>query len=42
MPNWSTPLMALGGVVLLTATMHLARFTGWAHGRLAKAILVSD
>lgn len=42
MPDWSTPLMTLGGVVLLTATMHLARFTGWAHALLAKAIQVSD
>ena len=42
LPDWATPLMALGGVVLATATMHLAKFTGWAHGALAKAMLVSD
>ncbi len=42
LPDWTTPLMSLGGVVLLTATMHLAKFIGWAHGTLAKAILVSD
>jgi len=32
----------LGGVVLATATMHLAKFVGWAHGALARIMLVSD
>jgi len=28
--------------VLMTATMHLARFAGRIHGKLARALLVSD
>ena len=42
LPDWLTPLIALGGVVLMTATMHLARFAGRIHGKLARALLVSD
>jgi len=42
LPDWLTPLIALGGVVLMTATMHLARFAGRVHGKLARALLVSD
>ncbi len=41
-PTWLTPLVALGGVVLMTATMHLAKFAGRVHGKLARALLVSD
>ena len=41
-PIWLTPLIALAGVVLMTATMHLARFAGRVHGKLARALLVSD
>jgi uncharacterized membrane protein len=41
-PYWLTPLIALGGVALMTATMHLAKYVGRAHGALAKAMLVSD
>ena len=41
-PDWLTPLIALAGVVLMTATMHLAKLVGRVHGRLARALLVSD
>jgi len=42
LPDWFTPLVALGGILLATATLHLARWTGKQHGKLAKALLVSD
>jgi putative sensor protein/HAAS domain-containing protein len=42
LPDWLSPLFALGGIVLATATLHLARWTGRTHGKLAKALLVSD
>ncbi len=43
-PNapWTWPLSILAGVVLVFATLHLARFIGRMHGRLAKAMLVSS
>jgi len=41
-PDWLTPLIALAGVVLMTATMHLAKLAGRVHGKLARALLVSD
>lgn len=36
------PLSILAGVVLVFATLHLARFVGRMHGKLAKAMLVSS
>ncbi len=42
MPDYLTPLVAVVGVLLATATMHVARWTGKVHGRFAKALLVSD
>ena len=36
------PLMTLVGFLMLTITMHLAKFVGKIHGRYAKAILVSE
>jgi hypothetical protein len=42
LPDWLTPLVAIAGVVLMTATMHLAKLVGRLHGGLAKAMLVSD
>jgi len=39
---WVTPLLALIGVVLLFATMHVARFIGEWHGQLAKHLLVKS
>jgi hypothetical protein len=41
-PDWLTLLIAFAGVLLMPATMHLAKFAGRAHGALAKAMLVSD
>ncbi len=42
LPEYYTPLLAFGGVLLGTATMHLARWVGMVHGKFAKALLVSD
>jgi hypothetical protein len=39
-PDWLTPFYALGGLALMTLTMHLARWIGRAHGALAKSMLV--
>lgn len=36
------PLMMLVGFLLLTITMHLAKFMGKTHGKYAKALLVSE
>ena len=41
-PDYLTPLIAVFGVLLATATMHIARWTGKVHGKFAKALLVSD
>jgi len=41
-PGGLTLLIAFADVLLLPATMHLAKFVGRAHGALAKAMLVSD
>jgi hypothetical protein len=41
LPYWGMVLLAVGGFVLLTASMHLARLIGWLHGRYAKWMLVS-
>lgn len=40
--TWALPLLVIGGVLLLTATMHLAKITGKGHGHLAKALLVAE
>ncbi len=39
---WSWPLVFIAGVLLLFATLHLARFVGKLHGRLAKHLLVKS
>lgn len=39
---WALPLTVIGGILLLTATMHLAKVTGKGHGHLAKALLVAE
>jgi len=36
------PLMVLTGFLLLTITMHLAKFVGKIHGKYAKVLLVSE
>lgn len=41
-PTWSYPLLVLGGVLLWTIFMNLARGIGQLHGRMAKSMLVTD
>jgi hypothetical protein len=41
LPVWARTLLVLGGLVLTTLTLHLARAIGRLHGRYAKALLVS-
>jgi uncharacterized membrane protein len=38
--DWMLPLAVIAGILLATLTLHLARFLGRQHGRLAKALLV--
>jgi hypothetical protein len=40
--DWAMPLVVIGGILLLTLTMHLAKWIGFLHGRLAKSLLVSE
>ena len=42
LPAWELPLLAIGGFLLLTLGMHLARGIGWLHGKYAKWMLVSE
>ena len=39
---WQYPIVFVGGVVLLFATLHLARGIGRMHGLLAKHLLVKS
>jgi uncharacterized membrane protein len=41
-PTWSYPLFVLGGVLLWTTFMNLARGIGQLHGKMAKGLLVTD
>ncbi len=41
LPPEASALMEIGGLALLTATMHLIRGVGGLHGRYAKALLAS-
>jgi len=41
-PTWSYPLLVLGGVMVWTIFMNLARGIGQLHGRMAKSMLVTD
>jgi Putative sensor len=40
--TWALPLAVIGGALLLTATMHLAKLAGKGHGLLAKSMLVRE
>jgi len=40
--DWFLPVAVLAGVLLFVLTMHLAKYTGKIHGKLAKAMLVRD
>lgn len=42
MPTWSYPLFILGGFLLWTTLMNVARWAGQLHGRMAKALLVKE
>jgi putative sensor protein/HAAS domain-containing protein len=39
-PGWMVPLVFVAGCLLLTLTLHLARWLGHIHGRFAKTMLV--
>jgi len=41
-PTWSYPLLVLGGILLWTLFMNIARGVGQLHGRMAKAMLVTE
>lgn len=41
-PVWALPFAVIGGVLLLTATMHLVKYAGKAHGAWAKIMLVRE
>ena len=38
--GWMLALLVVGGILLATLTMHLAKYVGMMHGALAKALLV--
>lgn len=40
--GWLMPFTVIGGILLLTATMHLVKATGKMHGMLAKVMLVRE
>ena len=42
LPTWSYPLFILGGFMLWTTFMNIARWTGQLHGKMAKALLVTE
>jgi hypothetical protein len=41
-PTWTYPLWVLGGILLWTTFMNIARGIGQLHGRMAKWILVGE
>jgi hypothetical protein len=41
-PVWLLPFTVIGGALLLTATMHIVKYTGKLHGAYAKAMLVRE
>jgi len=40
--EWAMPFVMIGGVLLLTATMHVAKYIGRLHGNFAKVMLVRE
>ncbi len=40
LPVWLMPLMVVGGLIVLLATLHMAKLVGRVHGAFAKALLV--
>jgi len=41
-PGWLVPFSIIGGVLLITVTMHLAKYTARLHGHFAKVMLVRE
>ena len=41
-PAWAMPFVVIGGILLLFATMHLAKYIGKMHGMMAKTMLVRE
>ncbi|MBI9045708.1 MAG: sensor domain-containing protein [Anaerolineaceae bacterium] len=41
-PTTMMPLWAFGGVIILTANMHLAKLIGRVHGAIARGLLISE
>ena len=41
-PVWLLPFVVIGGILLLFATMHIAKYIGRLHGMMAKAMLVRE
>ena len=39
---WQLPIVFVGGVILLFATLHMVRGIGRMHGQLAKHLLVKN
>jgi uncharacterized membrane protein len=40
--GWVIPLAMVAGILIFVITLHLAKYTGSAHGKLAKAMLVRE
>jgi hypothetical protein len=40
--GWAMPLVMIGGALVLTATLHVAKYAGRLHGLFAKVMLVSE
>jgi hypothetical protein len=40
--GWLMPFTVIGGILLLTVTMHLVKAAGRLHGNLAKVMLVRE
>ncbi len=41
-PDWTLPLITIGGMLLLTVVMHISKAIGKLHGKWAKLMLVND
>jgi hypothetical protein len=41
-PAWAFPFTVIGGILLLTVTMHLVKYAGKLHGAYAKVMLVRE
>jgi len=41
-PAWLMPISIIGGILLITATMHLVKYAGRLHGAFARAMLLRE